>query len=124
MSLVAIFLWVSAIGAGLALSFGGVLLLVTWASAEDRRVVGFLGLVLAGLVSCFWVAAAIWGISRSDNSSGIVEWNGGMGSETVCWFAEKDNPDSYVRAGDVNVPIDGGTSTVTRCAKSSKDVPR
>jgi hypothetical protein len=119
-----IFCWVTVIALGLAASVGGVVLLWVWGEEADVLLARAGALVLGFLLTCFWVALVIWALNGSQDDDGIAEWPGGMGPQTVCWYADKDNPDTYIRSGNVSIPIDGGTSVVTRCPMSGKVVPR
>ena len=102
--------------------------------------VGLFLLVVAGSVACAikaidgdgwpWGVASFlllvlvcsvvgYSATREDEGGGVHSWKGGDGPRTVCWYAEKDNPDTYVKSGDVMVPIDGGSSLYTYCGPRS-----
>lgn len=107
----------------------------------------FLSLGLAVVVGWFWIAQrlsyrdSLWGLTlyacatavlvlttlivakADDEPSHTIEWDGGRGPATVCWYEEVENPDTVVMAGKAPVPIDGGTSWHTVCSKDGHGIP-
>lgn len=72
-----------------------------------------------------WLGLAIWKTSQPDTPpTGTVQWEGGRGEDTVCWYTAKDNPDQVIMAGKTPVIIpDDGVTLWTTCSVDGKNIP-
>ena len=111
MSAIAWFL-VGSAGAAVVLAWFA---LMFWLIEDDRLLTaGAVVVVTVGIIT-----TAIYFAQRNDGAPGETEsWKGGQGPATVCWYEDRDNPDTVIMAGKTPVPVDGGTSTYTVCSKT------
>lgn len=118
-------LWSIAIITALVVNFGGLML---WYEAIDeyRMTAQKLLVIMLTIISLgCWLGALIYSVERDTSPpSGVTEWKGGAGPDTVCWYADKDNPDQVIMAGKTPIVIpDDGTTRYTWCSMDGTEIP-
>lgn len=121
-------IWIFVIIMALVINFGG---LFWWYDRQETQYgykmspmkwfILFLGVISISV----WLGSMFYMFDQADKPpTGITEWKGGQGPDTVCWYADKDNPDQVVSTGKTVVVIpDNGTTRYTWCSIDGTGVP-
>ncbi len=109
--------WVLVAGGATAVIIGWFGLLVWW--LDECPTAAFL--LVVGTVMA---SVAVVGLWPDDGDRHTVDWKGGDGPDTACWYQLMDDPDTTVMAGKTPVVVDGGNSWHTVCSKDGQDIPK